>query len=202
MSSASPATPSVSKASNAKPGKGGKAKSKAQPDGKKVGNPGNFQGARLAFLESQLPIYLSKKNREEVIDFFKKTLELWAEKFPWWEGYAPDGNALPKRKQAVSLGDDGEKGHATEKRDVDERDAEEPGAMTAAEDVRGETDALGATDTLGTTDVLGDASPATQGGATQSVEGPWPATGGVDPAFKTKIVTELNLVRIFSSYTK
>ncbi|KAJ7895481.1 hypothetical protein B0H14DRAFT_3426085 [Mycena olivaceomarginata] len=186
MSSAFSATPSVSKASNAKTSKGGKGKSKIQGDGKKVGNPGNFQGARLVFLESQLPIYLSKKNREEVIDFFKKTLELWGEKFPWWEGYGPDGNTLSKRQAVASLGDDGEEASAMEKRDVEERDVGDPGPIAAADDAHGERPTRWARPTR-------SASPATQGAATQGAEGPWSTTGGVDPAFKIKIVTEVNL---------
>jgi hypothetical protein len=251
MSSASLNTSSASSALNPavsdkaasypKTGKGGKGKSKAPVDSKKVGNPGNFQGARLAFLESQLPIYLSKKNREEVIDFFKKMLELWAEKFLWWEGYGMDGIALPKRKAVASPGNGGEKGAAMEGHkqgpivaaDGACAETDAPGPRVAADGVREETDAPGprvaADGAREETDAPGpmvaadsaraetDASSATTSDASSAAQGtaskdvlpavpgtgePWPATGGVNPAFKTKIITDINLVSAPSSCTK
>ncbi|KAJ7820779.1 hypothetical protein B0H14DRAFT_3472082 [Mycena olivaceomarginata] len=157
MSSAFSATPSVSKASNAKTGKGGKGKSKVQGD-----------------------------------------------------GYGPDGNTLPKHQAVASLGDDGEEAPVVEKGDVGD-----PRPMTAADDAHREIGACGennalsttnapsATNALGATDALGDGSPATQRAVTQGAEGPWPATGGVNPAFKSKIVTEVNLqVKGWFSYRK
>jgi hypothetical protein len=51
-------------ASTEKPTAAEKGKNKTKKKGestRKVGNPGNFHGAPLAFLEAQLPICLSKK---------------------------------------------------------------------------------------------------------------------------------------------
>jgi hypothetical protein len=77
----------------------GKNKTKKKGENaRKVGNPGNFHGARLEFLEEQLPIYLSKKGRGEVTEYFGKMLGLWWAKFPWYEGYGPDGKLLLKEK--------------------------------------------------------------------------------------------------------
>jgi hypothetical protein len=128
--------------------------------GKKVGNPGNFHGARLDFLEAQLPIYLSKKGRGEVIDFFDKVLNLWWAKFPWYEGHGPDGNALPKATAT---------GSGTTHNDAPGSGNDGPESGTTRDD--------------------------TLGSGTMSSDAPWASTGGVDPAFKEKIMTEVNGVR-------
>ncbi|KAJ7871242.1 hypothetical protein B0H14DRAFT_3439694 [Mycena olivaceomarginata] len=88
-------------ASTEKPTATEKGKNKTKKKGentRKVGNPRNFHGVQLEFLEEQLPIYLSKKGRGEVTEYFGKMLGLWWAKFPWYEGYGLDGKLLLKEK--------------------------------------------------------------------------------------------------------
>jgi hypothetical protein len=161
----------------------GKGRGKEKGDGpvKKVGNPGNFRGERLAFLEGQLPIYLAKKGRVEVTDFFTKILGLWWAKFPWYEGYGPDGK--PLRSVAGSA--------STTSTPTNITDATTPSAPGLSADVASNATLVGP--------VNADASEGTgdipTGGALGSA-GPWAATGGVNPELRDKIKGEIIAVRI------
>ncbi|KAJ7912873.1 hypothetical protein B0H13DRAFT_2326929 [Mycena leptocephala] len=100
--------PSNEKSTDASKNKG-KGKAKTKGDGgpvKKVGNPGNFHGDRLAFLDGQLPICLATKGRGEVTVFFSKMFGLWWAKFPWYEGYGADGKPLRKVAGLLHLSED------------------------------------------------------------------------------------------------
>ncbi|KAJ6511872.1 hypothetical protein C8R47DRAFT_1064586 [Mycena vitilis] len=148
--------------------------------GKRAGNPGNFHGARLAFLEEQLPIYMSKKGRGEVTDFFAKVLGLWLKQFPWYEGYGPDGKPLPKGWEGSSRTTTDASGAAS---------STNTATASSTTDVSSTTDApmtdAAATASSGTTD-----APMTKA-STDVGTNDWTATGGVDPALRDKIKGEV-----------
>jgi hypothetical protein len=170
-----PSLASNEKASDASKNKG-KGKAKTKGDGgtvKKVGNPGNFHGDRLAFLEGQLPIYLATKGRGEVTIFFSKIFGLWWAKFPWYEGYGADGKPLPKVAKVAGLTALATPTTATSASPTTAASGAAPTAPTVEQDTSG---------------------PDANVGAGASAE-PWAATGGVNPTLKDKIKAEIIAVR-------
>ncbi|KAJ7759820.1 hypothetical protein B0H14DRAFT_2634347 [Mycena olivaceomarginata] len=156
-----------------------KAKKKKGESTKKVGNPGNFQGVRLAFLEAQLPIYLSKKGRGEVSEYFTKMLGLWWTTFPWYEGYRPDGTLVPKEKGG--------------------RYSEWEGSRQRRLRAQTSTDAPTATTTTATPSTDVSLTPA----SVIASAGQWAAMGGVNPEFRDKIKGEVAAqVKEWFSYKK
>jgi hypothetical protein len=171
-----------------------KAKKKKSESTKKVGNPGNFQGARLTFLEAQLPIYLSKKGCGEVSEYFTKMLGLWWTTFPWYEGYGPDGTPVPKEKGVSAPPRAGEMlgvGGITP-------------APTASTDASAPTTSADASSTDAPTATTTTAMPSTDVSLTPASviasAGQWVATGGVNPEFRDKIKGEVAAVRTRLNY--
>lgn len=182
--------PSGQTSSKGKGGATGKGKGPG-PGGptKKVGNPGNFHGARLQFLEAQLPIYLSKKGRTEVTDFFQKMLGLWWAEFPWYEGYGVDGLPLPKQGSAVPT-------TTTPAANVEAAAANAgAGGEAPLANVERPTASAPGNPTDGAPATSPDANPDANPDAS-AVGGVWAATGGVNPDFKDKIKAEVIAVRV------
>ncbi|KAJ7693190.1 hypothetical protein B0H17DRAFT_1330545 [Mycena rosella] len=78
--------------------KGGEDETSAE----KIGNPGKFHGAKLKFLESQLPVYFASKGRGGITEYFEKLFGMWWALFPWYSGYGPDGHPLPQAEMQAA----------------------------------------------------------------------------------------------------
>ncbi|KAJ7787469.1 hypothetical protein B0H14DRAFT_3505410 [Mycena olivaceomarginata] len=184
----------------AKPGKG--KKTTADKDsGKKAGNPGKFKGARLKFLETQLPLYLAQKGRNTVTEWYNNMFPLWWAQFPWYEGYGPDGKPL-READTTSGTPDAFTASATTLSATTDRtsalDATTPAPDTTTTAPDATTTAPDVTTTApDTTTIAPDATtdgtanaPAVPPGQVGAPTG-FASTGGVNPAFENSIKTDI-----------
>ncbi|KAJ7649200.1 hypothetical protein B0H17DRAFT_1215414 [Mycena rosella] len=154
---------------------GGKVKQKKKnPTGlpRKDGNPGRFFGARLAFLEAQLPIYLATTGRGGVTAFYQKLFPLWWAAFPWYEG--PD--VVQELLENVV--------DASATTSANSGGSDAPTAATGAPPTATTAGAPPTAMTAG--------APPTMTAADAPLE--WPSTGGINPTFKAAIQLEVTVV--------
>ncbi|KAJ7174323.1 hypothetical protein C8R46DRAFT_1031020 [Mycena filopes] len=163
-----------------KPLTGKRAPRKKKTEGeepKKRGNQGNFSGARLEYLTQCKPDYLaaSAKGRGNIAPYITKFMAQWWERFPWYEGLAADGTPLAATIAAAPI-------------DLSQL-LPLPVKSDSEEEGTGMADASDAADkTLVNND---------------DDELQWKSTGGVNPALKDTIQTDIReKIKHWFSYRK
>ena len=56
----------------------------ASSNGGRRGNPGNFHGARLKFLNEQFPHYRIARQKKDFKAFWARIYSMYWDQFPWW----------------------------------------------------------------------------------------------------------------------
>ncbi|KAJ7713536.1 hypothetical protein B0H16DRAFT_1743245 [Mycena metata] len=182
---------------------------------KKRGNHGNFSGQRLQFLEESQADYMaaSAKGRGHITPFIDKIMAAWWARFPWYEGLDAEGNPLPpgaidfaKLLPLAPLTANDANG-ATAKGTAEAAVGEDavmlpPDALDGGKGV-GE-DAIMSPPESGPSGASGEgSSTAVKAGDAEDEQKGWAATGGVNPALKGAIQTDVKeKIKHWFSYRK
>jgi hypothetical protein len=170
-------------------------KPKKEVAGKKRGNRGNFEGDRLEFLEASESRYLtaSSSGRGHITKFIDKFMGSYWIRFPWYDGLDAESNPLPKNQTQATI-------DLVRLLSMPPKDdpADELGLPGAADGATPATTAFSDVSSENVSPPLPEIT-GTSGDNAQHIEDryedpEWKRTGGVNPALKGAIQTDIKEV--------
>ncbi|KAJ6592932.1 hypothetical protein B0H19DRAFT_1245728 [Mycena capillaripes] len=148
---------------------------------RKRGNPGNFPGEQLSFLQEREGAYLAAQGRGQIATFLAGVMNQWWEKFPWYkdlDATDPVGALRNGKHRQRAAANQAAHGHALARAESPMHSGGTEGVVTPPNTDEGASAAATTrNDDMPVASSTPDAGPAVQ----------WASTDGVDPALKDEV---------------